>query len=645
MAYGNGNKESEKRMVSLGVGELTDTKFHALIQLRDAYLDTANTMMDQVFVREPLAGIPDKKALDTALLAIQKSMKGLNKAYVEKARMAVSDHARESHSRYLRRLVGKLRHCAEEIEGYKGSGRRYYHISEVLQQTVDHADIVALQRKASSWDIALNLYRQVILHGASEALSEGQLKVIRELHETVQSRYRVPVYGRDEGFTCQLHLDYRVIRGLNDGKVLEPLNKAATFLLHDKDNRRYQHFLEVSHPTPRQTPIRLPIYLSEKRLRRLGIDGLDIAFKSFVLEIGTGRIEVKGVVEKSPPWFIEPQAAANASPAKLDDEQFVALAKALNACDALIGRDFGYANTIALTVIKRQHELAESDIRDLMEIRHLPHEKARAAMKDWFASRDGRDIEVVAQQCYSGRNFLSAIQAHCEAIDRLSSQIDRIYLKIEALKTILVNTLALNPDEWIPQSGLTLPDAFVKHLHRKFFHLLEKVNHLKAKRRERYRTIAGLKKSWFGFLTNQEVALAKEHNAAMIREDLTVMAIEKSSPENKGRRFNKMINNGSKGQYIRRASDKHLWNGIPELAVPAPYTSQACLYHGQLGSRKGEVFACPACKETRHSDENAALNIAGMLLTRRTGNSEKLSSVDLAILKGNPVHEKPLPNA
>ncbi|XKH61783.1 transposase [Halomonas sediminis] len=484
-----------------------------------------------------------------------------------------------------------------------------------------------------------------MVQGSGDGLSEAQAAVIHHLHEAVQSRYLPPVYGKDEAFTCQLHLDYRVVRGLKDGKVLDPLNKAAALLLHDQTNRCYQHFLEVSHPTPRQPPIRIPIHLTEKRLRRLGIEGLKTAFKSFVLEIGTSRIEVKGVVERVRPAYTAAQTTANASPVKLADDDFIALAKALNECDTLMGRDFGYANTIALTVLKRERALSADDLRELMVIRHLPRARAKAAMKEWFSSREGRDIEVVTQQCYSGRNFLKAIHGHCQYIDRLSSQIDCLYNKIDALKWILVTTLALNPEEWIPQKGLAFPDAFVKSLHQRFFHLLDKVTHLKAKRRQRYRRIAGLKKSWFGYLSNQEIALAKEHNAAMIREDLTVMAVEKTAPDYKGRRFNKMINNGSKGQYIQRASDKLLWNGIPELAMPTPYTSQACLYHQQLGKRQGERFTCPRCEKSRHSDLNAAMNIAGMLLTQWLGNSEKRSSFGRAISSENLVHEKPLPTA
>ena len=44
--------------------------------------------------------------------------------------------------------------------------------------------------------------------------------------------------------------------------------------------------------------------------------------------------------------------------------------------------------------------------------------------------------------------------------------------------------------------------------------------------------------------------MAVNYHAAIIRENLTVMAREKEAPDYQGRAFNKMINNGSKGQYI-----------------------------------------------------------------------------------------------
>ena len=84
----------------------------------------------------------------------------------------------------------------------------------------------------------------------------------------------------------------------------------------------------------------------------------------------------------------------------------------------------------------------------------------------------------------------------------------------------------------------------------------------------------------------------------MVREDLTVEAIEKDSPVYRGRTYNKMLNNGAKGQYLRRAASKLLWNGIPEVVAPSWYTSRTCLTHAEIVDkqhRKGESIYLPCC--------------------------------------------------
>src|ERR1039457_2231952 len=91
---------------------------------------------------------------------------------------------------------------------------------------------------------------------------------------------------------------------------------------------------------------------------------------------------------------------------------------------------------------------------------------------------------------------------------------------------------------------------------REFFATFGLINDLKQARRAIYRKIVALKKNWFGFLSNIETQLALKYRAAIVRENLTVLTAEVDSPEYKGRTFNKMLNNGSKGQYQNRASDK-----------------------------------------------------------------------------------------
>jgi transposase len=120
-------------------------------------------------------------------------------------------------------------------------------------------------------------------------------------------------------------------------------------------------------------------------------------------------------------------------------------------------------------------------------------------------------------------------------------------------------------------------------------------------------------------VSNIELALAKKYNAVAVREHLTVEAIEKEAPEYKGPAFNKMLNNGSKGQYQNGTTDKFQWNGIPEIEVPSWYTSRSCLTHSQVLDKKhrqGEKIYVPCCDKHEHADEHAADTIGGLLFLR-----------------------------
>jgi len=131
----------------------------------------------------------------------------------------------------------------------------------------------------------------------------------------------------------------------------------------------------------------------------------------------------------------------------------------------------------------------------------------------------------------------------------------------------------------------------------------------------------------------------------VVREDLTVEAIEKDSPVYRGRTYNKMLNNGAKGQYLRRAASKLLWNGIPEVVAPSWYTSRTCLTHAEIVDkqhRKGESIYLPCCGKHDHADQHAADTIAGLaFLVPKVNRGEHLASVcDTrypAILVGSPV--------
>ena len=129
----------------------------------------------------------------------------------------------------------------------------------------------------------------------------------------------------------------------------------------------------------------------------------------------------------------------------------------------------------------------------------------------------------------------------------------------------------------------------------------------------------GIKRSWFGWLANQKAKLARDHHAAVVREDLTLVAKEKERPGYFGRTFNKMTNNGAKGQYLRIASAKLRWFGIPEVTVPSYYTSCTDVRHAVVDKRQRKTqdrFVARVDGRVMQADLHAALTIALYALLR-----------------------------
>lgn len=155
-------------------------------------------------------------------------------------------------------------------------------------------------------------------------------------------------------------------------------------------------------------------------------------------------------------------------------------------------------------------------------------------------------------------------------------------------------------------------------MHGRFFRLLAAVGKLKAKRREVYRAVSGLKKSWFGYVAQRKAALAEKYGAAVVTEDLDILAVETDDPAYKGRTFNKMINNGSKGQYNLRSDNTLKWKGIPSIKVPSFYTSATDWRDGTVdkAQRRGETFKATSDGRQWDADLHAAEMIGRYLFLR-----------------------------
>ena len=591
MAYGHENKNTLKRVVSLGVGPLTDQKQSALVVLRQRYLDLANVMLAACFVEEPLRLQDDwQEQLEADLLALQRNSLGLNKAYAEKARLQVKNILQEQIRRHFNQLVGRLAHCDEELPK-PHDARRYYYVPPSIQDKVttqELKELVAVVKK-QGYKGALALFRRVILEEKLEGDTPHQIGVLHEIYGQALQRHRQPTIGESDEWICQLHLDVRLLRSK---ETLDELQQGAQVLL-DESNGLYQSFVQISHPIPRSQSIRLPLTLKAQQIERLWgpkewrQDSESEPFvNSLLLELGPQKVEVKAIFAKKRPELPAPEQWRH-----------------------LVGRDFGYVNTVSLSVARvTTSSLTEQKVESFKGF-------GKRKAKQYLSNHGLIEDVIVERKRYDGRGFLGLIGGICSKIDRLRSQIDHLYNRIGSLKALLVGGLGAKAKASIEREKVP-EERYLKRIHERFFCLLDETRRLKHQRRKEYKRIRGIKKSWFGFLGNEEVKLAKKYEAALVREELSVVAIERRDDRYKGRTFNKMLNNGSKGQYQKRASEKLSWNGIPELALGSYYTSSCCIKHGLVDGkmRKGERFFCPECKEPRHADENAADTIACYLL-------------------------------
>ena len=139
MAYGN-SKNLQRRAVpagktALGATDLPSGKLDDL-KYREGYLAAANSFVDVVFTGEPLTGTLSNNDMHDILLAKQQEISGLNKAYVEKARLSVPNAIRQVEKIYLNRPYGRLLYCASPTGETDPAKRLYLNIPLELQDKV-----------------------------------------------------------------------------------------------------------------------------------------------------------------------------------------------------------------------------------------------------------------------------------------------------------------------------------------------------------------------------------------------------------------------------------------------------------------------------------------------------------------------------
>lgn len=220
-------------MIELTPRTLEPNVLNDLLLPRQRYLDAVNQFAPVVFTAEPLQGFPYSSEMDKALLPLQARVTGLNKAYVEKARLAAANAVNTLHWRYYGNLVGRLRHVDAKID--PPSNRLYYYVPPDIQYSVTEAELqalkaLALREDSGFWD-AITLFCQVIHKRDSTGLTPNQVGIIREIYRQVHERHHCPGFGQEGPFICQIHLDNRLIRKIKDGAPLVKLQEGIDCLV------------------------------------------------------------------------------------------------------------------------------------------------------------------------------------------------------------------------------------------------------------------------------------------------------------------------------------------------------------------------------------------------------------------------------
>lgn len=608
MAYGkeNARKYWDHRALPLGVGQLTESKQTDLLSIYVKVVDLMQHMASSVFNPDPLFGISTPVEIDQYLYQIQKEELNLNSCWAEQARMRVKPVMVQQNNRYFKQLIGRLRfvdslntfNTKKQDDLFIGPPKpvnKYINIPFAIQDNITNTEIAELKSFAENKK-GTELFERVIVHDDTIGLTKNQIIIIKHIHSKVKEQHKCPSFATTEQFTLQLHLTPNMLPTVKQKGKKDKLSEAKQLrdgevaILKDNKNRIYQRFIDISGVKSHGSRIRIPARLTRDIAKR--ITGTNPNWASLIIEITANpqnpsikslKVGVRLVCGKPP------------EPPTVD----------LSKVTTIIGRDFGYTNTISLSIV---NSLTPVDLtQQTTDSIRIQSQKDAKLFFETHSCPD--NVTVIEQINYSGNNFLKLIDDYCLKIDSFNSRIDIAYVELNKLHVDIVDQLKLVDGQILPEYKKSIAGNQV----RNFFALLGKINDFKKNRRRLYKKIAAIKKNWFGFLSNKEVELAQKHGAIIVRENLTVEAIEKESPEYKGRRFNKMINNGSKGQYQKMASGKFKWNGIPEVLIGSWYTSRVCTKHAVIAEkkdRKGEKLYLSCCDCETHADIHASETIA-----------------------------------
>jgi hypothetical protein len=561
VAYDKGeNKDMEKRMVDLGhlcmSGDLS--------LLREKCLAAVREIATSVFPSQIEAKRLDGKAFDRILLPMQSQIRsrGMNVVWVEKMRLLATSAVDEQWKRGQANLFGRLKHISQRGDRPCDDGHlRLVSLPEEWSRALTDVDVAALQKRADGLDFrgAMAFFAELRLSDAG--LTEAQAGALRAMLAAVEDRFSCPEW-RDDA-TIQLHLDGRCFRG-GASALKTGLGKLSDGLL---GSRSAKVPMKLTGPVAYGAGIEMAFCLPEA-IAQAYADRKDQKFGSLVVELGPEKAQLKGVI-------VRPRLETSVVGHRI-----------------LLGEDFGFAKTSSIVVVKSPEPVSR-EIVDFVETK-----PGKEKTKEYLEGHvSGDEIEVLEQWQISGKNFLDLIKEHALSVDGLRGEIDRCYNRLDRIREEINLIAGRDPKAFVPPeldavSASNTEQARYARMHGRFFRLLNGIGKIKARRRDVYRKVAAVKKSWLGFVSNMKIKLAEKHGAAVASEDLTILTVPKDDLDYKGRTFNKMINNGAKGQYIRRSEDKLKWRGIAHIKVPSYFSSSTDWRTATVdkGQRTGSKF-------------------------------------------------------
>ncbi len=573
MAFGRGRKDTMKRAVEAGRIALPDPQ-DPLSRIRTEIRRLAEEMALAAWSENPASDALGGKALYDRTAPISQGS-WLNAVWAQAAQLLASPALERAHTLRARYLFGVLRNLAETKKGV------FVNVPEGMRDTIDATALRAFARrlKPRTWDELMTLASAVFTGSPETGLSPVETDLVRAACAKANAAFSRPTWEgpRADRARVRINLDARSVRGgadalarhldlLNAAKRAEVLGVASVL---------------ISAPAPRGDAIVLPVRLRPHLARRYG-EGAFVG--SLCVEIGPDDAVIKAVME----------ARKRTAP---DRVRFV------------MGWDFGYKNMLASALIDLGREVSLAEARRLIAM--IDPEDSEACRGHLTRNVLPGGVRVLRVALYSGSGFMTRMNAISTRIDVLNAEIERVYARIGRLKAAFLSGAGMGADEDVPETcPEVVSEEAAKH-HRKFFKVLAAVSRLKEARRGLYRQADGVKRSWFGFVLNREMAEAARQGALVVAEDLTVETEERAGPQYKGPTFNKMINHGAKGRFGRAADDKAAMAGVPVLRVPSRHTSTTDTRAGVVNKtqRRGDVFTAKTDGRRSHADAHAAFTV------------------------------------